>query len=102
MYALLPVDALEEVVKVLTAGAVKYNEPMSEENWRKVDNPFFRYYGAAMRHMEADRKGEMIDIDKVNKDGSISKGTDCHHLACAIASLMFMLQLNLENNKCQE
>ena len=98
MYALLPVNALEEVVEVLTAGARKYNEPLSEENWRKVDNPYFRYFSAAQRHMAADRKGELIDIDKVNKDGSISKGTDCYHLACAIASLMFMLQLRMEEN----
>lgn len=96
MYALVPANALEEVVAVLTAGAVKYNEPLSEENWRKVDSPFFRYYSAAMRHMEADRKGELIDVDKVNPDGSISKGTDCYHLACAVASLMFMLQLRME------
>lgn len=98
MYALLPVDALEEVTQVLTAGAKKYNEPLSEENWRKVDNPYFRYFSAAQRHMAADRKGELLDIDKVNKDGSISKGTDCYHLACAIASLMFMLQLRMEEN----
>lgn len=99
MYALMPVDAEEEVIKVLTAGALKYNEPISEENWRKVDNPMFRYYSAARRHMQADRRGELIDIDKVNPDGSISKGTDCYHLACAIASLMFMLQLKIEEGK---
>lgn len=96
MYALMPEDAEEEVVKALTVGASRYNEPISEENWRKVDNPFFRYYSAARRHMKADRKGELIDVDKVNPDGSISKGTDCYHLACAVASLMFMLQLRME------
>lgn len=99
MYALVPVNALEEVVKVLTAGAIKYNEPLDEENWRKVDNPYFRYFSAAQRHMAADRKGELIDEDKVNPDGSLSKGTDCYHLACAVASLMFMLQLRMEENE---
>jgi Domain of unknown function (DUF5664) len=98
MYSLVPVDALEEVVKVLTAGALRYNEPISEENWRKVDHPQFRYFSAAQRHMAADRKGELLDKDKLNTDGSISKGTDCYHLACAIASLMFMLQLKIEEN----
>lgn len=98
MYALMPEDAEEEVVKALTVGALRYNEPINEENWRKVDNPFFRYYSAARRHMKSDRRGELIDVDKVNKDGSISKGTGCYHLACAIASLMFMLQLKMENN----
>ena len=96
MYNLLPADALEEVVKVLTAGALKYNEPIDQENWRLVDNPQSRYFSAAQRHIWADKRGEQIDIDKVNPDGSISKGTNCYHLACAIASLMFMLQLKME------
>lgn len=99
MYALVPADALEEVAKVLTAGAVKYNEPLDEENWRKVDNPYFRYFSAAQRHMADDRRGKLIDTDVLNKDGTISKGTQCYHLACAIASLMFMLQLRMEEAK---
>lgn len=98
MYSLLPPDALNEVVKVLTAGALRYNEPIDQANWRLVDNPQFRYFNAAQRHQWANLRGEDIDIDKVNKDGSISKGTDCYHLACAIASLMFMLQLKMEGN----
>lgn len=99
MYALVPADALEEVAKVLTAGAVKYNEPLDEENWRKVDSPYFRYFSAAQRHMADDRRGKLIDTDVLNKDGTISKGTQCYHLACAIASLMFMLQLRMEEAK---
>lgn len=94
MYNLIPADALEEVAKVLTAGAIKYNEPIDQENWRLVDNPQSRYFAAAQRHIWADKRGEEIDIDKGE-----SKGTNCYHLACAIASLMFMLQLKLESNE---
>ena len=98
MYNLLPAAALEEVVKVLTAGAIKYNEPIDQENWRLVANPQSRYFAAAQRHIWADKRGEEIDVDKTNPDGSISKGTNCYHLACAIASLMFMLELKMEQN----
>jgi hypothetical protein len=91
MYNLIPADALEEVVKVLTAGAKKYNEPINEENWRKVPDLQHRYFAAAQRHIWADKRGLDIDLD----DGD-SKGTNCYHLACAIASLMFMLQDKIE------
>jgi hypothetical protein len=58
MYELVPPTALEGLVRVLTHGAVKY----APENWRKVV-PIERYYAALMRHLEAVRKGEMIDPD---------------------------------------
>lgn len=91
MYNLLPADALEEVVKVLTVGAMRYNEPVDQENWRLVANPQTRYFAAAQRHQWADQRGEFID-----KSTETSTGTDCYHLACAIASLMFKLQLRIE------
>lgn len=93
MYALLPMNALEEVVKVLTVGAVRYNEPIGQENWRVVPDADFRYYNAAQRHIMANQKGERLDLDK---DGS--KGTNCYHLACAITSLMFRLQVQIEED----
>jgi len=91
MYNLLPADALEEVVKVLTVGAVRYNEPIDQENWRLVDNPQTRYFAAAQRHLWADKRGE--DIDAGTEE---HPGTDCYHLACAISSLLFKLQLKIE------
>lgn len=87
MYNLLPADALEEVVKVLTYGAVKYNEPIHEENWRKVDHPEQRYFAAMQRHVWATRKGEMND-----PESGIS------HYAHAITSLLFLLQKQIEQN----
>lgn len=93
MYNLLPAEALEEVVMVLTKGAIKYNEPVDQENWRLVENPQARYFAAAQRHLWADKRGEFKD--------SGEGGTDCYHLACAISSLLFKLQLRIEEERKQ-
>jgi len=54
-YDLMPPHALEGVVRILTFGAAKY----APNNWQKVEKE--RYVAAAMRHLEAYRKGEMMD-----------------------------------------
>ena len=79
-YDLIPVLAQEEVVKVITLGAKKYDP----ENWKNVPEGRRRYYAAAMRHMEAWRKGEKQD----------EIGT--HHIANAISNLMFILEKELQ------
>ena len=79
-YDLVPALALEEVVKVITKGAEKYDP----ENWKRVSEGRRRYYAAAMRHMEAWRKGEKQD----------EIGT--HHIANAISNLMFILEKELQ------
>ena len=79
-YDLMPVLAQEEVVKVITLGAKKYDP----ENWKRVPEGRRRYYAAAMRHMEAWRKGEKQD----------EIGT--HHIANAISNLMFILEKELQ------
>lgn len=76
-WSLLPLDAVEEVVKVLEHGAQKYGE----ENWRKVDNAEERYWNAAMRHMVAYAK-ETNDPE-----------SGLNHLVHAAASLLFILEL---------
>lgn len=81
-YDLLPANALEEVVKVLTYGASKYDD----ENWRKVPEGRRRYFAASQRHLWKHKRGELIDAD-----------SKCYHLACAITSLMFMLEKELTN-----
>lgn len=80
-YDLVPVFGLEEVTQVLTFGAKKYDD----ENWRKVEPLFKRYYSACLRHMESRRKGELIDPESGR-----------HHLAHAICCLMFILEIDLE------
>ena len=74
MYDLLDAYAMEDVVKVLTKGAIKY----SPNNWHKCKGKL-RYYAAGMRHLEAWRKGEDLD----NESG-------LPHLAHAMCCLMFI------------
>jgi Domain of unknown function (DUF5664) len=82
-YDLIPPEALEEVAKVLTFGATKY----APENWRKVPDAMNRYFASSQRHIWQFKRGEKYD----NEQG----GSNCHHLACAITGLMFMLELEL-------
>ena len=50
-------NALEEVVKVGTDGAIKY----SDSGWREVENGEQRYLDALGRHLLAFQKGEDRD-----------------------------------------
>lgn len=76
---LLPWDAVEEVVKVLTYGARKY----SVDNWKLVPRARDRYFSAAMRHLVAWRKGEKVDGE-----------WGFSHLAHAICCLIFLLWMD--------
>lgn len=86
-YDLVPAKALDEAVKVLTRGADKYNEAFGDENWRKLENPKRRYYGALMRHLQAVRMGETHDPE-----------TGIHHYAHAMTNLMFLLEMELDSD----
>lgn len=77
-YDLVPPQALEEVAKVLTFGAQKYDD----DNWKKVPGLRRRYFAAGMRHLWAWFKGERTDEE-----------TGLSHLAHAICCFMFMLEL---------
>ncbi|MDR1095479.1 MAG: DUF5664 domain-containing protein [Spirochaetaceae bacterium] len=59
-YNLLPMDALDEVVKRFTYGAEKYPVP---DNWKKTGDAVERYSAALMRHYSAYRQGEQADPD---------------------------------------
>jgi hypothetical protein len=74
--------ATEEVMKVLTFGARKYDDG----NWKFLDKAQARYYAAARRHLAATQRGETIDPE-----------SGLHHLAHAICCLNFMLELQLES-----
>lgn len=78
-YELLPMAPIDEVVRVLTIGAQKYDD----ENWRQVEDGENRYYAAAMRHLSAWRQGENIDPE-----------TGRSHLAHAICNLVFVMELH--------
>ena len=80
-YSLVPAEVLEEVVKVLTWGATKYDR----DNWKKVPYALPRYFAAAQRHIWAIQKGEQRDPE-----------SGFHHLAHAICCLMFFMALDKE------
>lgn len=74
----VPPNALLVVARVLTFGAGKYGRG----NWRHVDNAEARYMDAALRHINAYNRGEVADPESGES-----------HLAHAVCSLMFMLEL---------
>ena len=54
---LLPIECVEDIVKILTFGARKY----APNNWQSLENAEERFYAAALRHLTAWRKGETTD-----------------------------------------
>ena len=74
----VPPNALLAVAKVLTFGAEKYGR----DNWRQVENAETRYLDAALRHINAYQRGEAVDQESGES-----------HLAHAVCSLMFMLEM---------
>ena len=83
---LLPLDALEEVAKVLTFGAKKY----AANTWQKVPDAERRYVAALLRHLTACEKGETNDTE--------SGLTHAAHMATnALFILWFELQKGAEN-----
>ena len=79
-WSLLPFEQLEDVVRVLMAGAKKY----SRDNWKKCDD-INRYKDSLMRHVTAYIEG--------NKFDSGLGGDNYHHLAHAICNCLFILYL---------
>ena len=84
---LLPPKAIQEVAKVLTFGAQKYDE----DNWKKLDNLQNRYTGASLRHIFAIMEGEELDPE-----------TECYHEAHAICCLLFKLEAKLNEARSKE
>ena len=80
MMSLVPPHALEEMAKVLTLGAKKYDV----DNWKYVEDGKQRYLDAMLRHINAYIKGERDDPEF---------GT--HHLAHAACCLYFILDADV-------
>jgi hypothetical protein len=81
-YSLIPLDALQETVKVLEFGAKKY----APDNWKYVDDAQARYWDAAMRHIVAYKLEDKTDSE-----------TGLSHLAHAICCLLFLI--NFDNQQ---
>ncbi len=75
-WELLPVSAVEQIVKVLNFGADRYGS----DNWQGLENFDARYYAALQRHLVAWRRGEDVDPD-----------SGLLHLAHAGCCLVFLL-----------
>jgi hypothetical protein len=83
-WSLLPLDGVEEIVKVLEHGAKKY----SVDNWKYVENGVERYWDSLVRHIMAWKKGEIIDPE-----------SGFSHLAHAGCNVLFLLHLVGEGQK---
>ena len=84
MWSLLPWVEIDSVVRVLTFGAKKYGA----ENWKRVKEGETRYFNAALRHLVAVQRGELID-----------KETGEPHYAHAICSLLFCFWFSRNANQ---
>lgn len=73
---LLPYNAVEDIVAVLTFGAHKYED----NNWQHVTPFKSRYLAATMRHIVAWIKGEKIDPE-----------SGINHLAHAACCILFLI-----------
>lgn len=77
-YDLMPWEALEEEVAVLTFGAAKY----TANNWQQLPDGINRYFAAAMRHLIAYRLGKKLD-----KESGLSH---LSHARCCIAFIYWL------------
>lgn len=76
---LLPLEEIEDIVKVYTAGSIKYGD----NNWQNLENGYQRYKAAMLRHLLEYEKGNTIDED-----------TGCHHLAQVAWNAIAMLWIS--------
>jgi len=87
LWNLLPVECVEDVVKVLTMGSNKYGS----NNWQNVEPFNERYYAALMRHLVEWRKGNLIDDE-----------SKLPHLAHVMCNVVFLLWKEKQNNNLKE
>lgn len=78
---LLPFRALLDVIRVLEHGAIEYGP----NNWRNVAQAKIRYFNAAIRHLVARFRGELLDP----KSG-------LPHLAHAACNCLFLAEFDMD------
>lgn len=76
---LLPLEEIEDIVRVYHAGAKKYGP----NNWQGLENGYQRYKAALLRHLLEADKGNAVDSD-----------TGCLHLAQVAWNAIAMLYLS--------
>lgn len=83
-YGLIPPLAMQEMVRVLTFGAQKYER----DNWKRVPDSKRRYFDALERHIWAWKMGEQLDPE-----------SGIHHLAHAMCCLSFLYEHDVVYSK---
>lgn len=81
-YNLLPIEAVEEIIKVLMFGITKYEK----NSWQSINHFNDRYYDAAMRHLAQWKKGEKLDSE-----------SGLSHLSHAATNCLFLIWKELQN-----
>lgn len=84
---LLPLQEIEDIVKVYTAGAEKYGP----NKWQYLDDGYNRYKAALFRHLLEYEKGNEIDEE-----------TGCKHLAQVVWNAIAMLYYSKQKGKENE
>lgn len=83
-WSYLPIEPMNEVLKVLMLGDKKYPSP-DGCNWKVVPNAKKRYYNAALRHLTSWYNGEKTDQE-----------TGYNHLAHAVTNCLFLLWFEIK------
>ena len=83
MWELLPLQDIEDVVKVYTAGAKKYGP----DRWQDLPDGYKRYKAALFRHLLEHEKGNWLDGE-----------TGCIHLAQVVWNAIAMLHIEKERH----
>ena len=79
MWELLPLEDIEDVVKVYTEGANKYGV----NAWQNLENGYNRYKAALFRHLLEYEKGNEYDEE-----------TGCRHLAQVVWNAIALLHIS--------
>lgn len=83
-WSYLPIEPMNEVLKVLMLGDRKYPSP-DGCNWKAVPNARKRYYNAALRHLTSWYNGEKTDPE-----------SGYNHLAHAVTNCLFLLWFEIK------
>ena len=86
-WELLPLEDIEDIVKVYTAGAKKYGP----NTWQNLPDGYNRYKAALLRHL--------VEYDKGNK---IDEETGCRHLAAVAWNAIAMLHIDKQKTETHE
>lgn len=85
-WELLPLEDVEDIVRVYTAGAKKYGE----NKWQDLPDGIRRYKAALLRHL--------VEFDRGNE---IDKETGCLHLAQVAWNAIAMLHISKKTKQQQ-